>query len=175
MAVSFSEEVGFQHPSDQSFQVGALTPYEALIAGGDKKKEILLRRSNANIDKILCDVIREMLQQKLASIHYDSVNTWLLFVPTMTITLLSAVISIFGTSQVISNEDEKIWFSITVACLQLALSVLYVHLQLRSQHPIRLPLDFHSFVRCMLTINRDSLSTHRSRVLILQTISLKTA
>ena len=107
-----------------SFKVDALTSFEALVTAGDKKKETLLRRSNANIDKILADVIREMLQQKLASLHYDAINTRLLFVPTMAITLLSAIISIFGTSQIVKNNEQKIWFSIIVAVLQLLLSVL---------------------------------------------------
>jgi hypothetical protein len=106
------------------FEVNALTSFEALVTNGDKKKETLLRRSNANIDKILSDVIREMLQQKLASLHYESINTRWLFVPTMAITLLSAVISIFGTSQLVETEQKKIWFSISVAVLQLVLSVL---------------------------------------------------
>jgi hypothetical protein len=115
--------VGFPKPKP-AFQVDALTSFEALVTAGDKKKETLLRRSNANIDKILADVIREMLQQKLASLHYDAINTRLLFVPTMAITLLSAIISIFGTSQIVKNNEQKIWFSIIVAVLQLLLSVL---------------------------------------------------
>ena len=106
------------------FEVNALSSFEALVTNGDKKKEILLRRSNANINKILSDVIREMLQQKLASLHYEAINTGWLFVPTMTITLMSAIISIFGTSQLVDNEQQKIWFSISVAVLQLVLSVL---------------------------------------------------
>ena len=103
-----------------------LTSFETLVAGGDPFKETLLRRSNANFDKILADVIREMLQQKIAALHYEAINNYVLFAPTMVITLLSAIISIFGTSEVITEPKMKIWLSITVACLQLVLSVLYV-------------------------------------------------
>ena len=108
------------------FVPNALTTFEKLVAGGNPHKEILLRRANSNYDKILADVIREMLQQKIAALHYEAINNYVLFAPTMVITLLSAIISIFGTSQLIDDSNTKIWFSIIVACLQLVLSVLYV-------------------------------------------------
>lgn len=106
------------------FVPNALTPFEALVAGGNRFKETLLRRANSNYDKILADVIREMLQQKIASLHYDAINTYVLFAPTMFITLLSAIISIFGTSQLIENPELKVELSIIVASFQLLLSIL---------------------------------------------------
>ncbi len=110
--------------ADSSFRPGALTSYEALVAGGDSTKEILLRRSKSNVDKILSDVVREMLMQKLASVHYDAISNYVLFAPTMIVTLLSAVISIFSTSEVIEDSKIKTQLAITVACLQLCLSIL---------------------------------------------------
>lgn len=131
MGVTFMDSVrgGQGHESmssmvDTSFRPGALTSYEALVAGGDVTKEILLRRSQSNVDKILADVIREMLMQKLASLHYDAISNYILFAPTMIVTLLSAVISIFSTSEVIEDPKMKTQLAITVACLQLCLSIL---------------------------------------------------
>ena len=113
-----------QEMANGDFEVGPLTTFEYLVAGGNPNKEILLRRANANFDKILTDIVREMLQQKIASLYYEAINNYVLFAPTMVITLASAIISIFGTSQIIDDPTLKIWFSIVVACLQLVLSVL---------------------------------------------------
>ena len=113
-----------QEKVNTKFKVSPLSTFEYLVAGGNPNKEILLRRANANFDKILTDIVREMLQQKIASLHYDAINNYVLFAPTMVITLASAIISIFGTSQIINDPQLKIWFSIVVACLQLVLSVL---------------------------------------------------
>lgn len=100
-----------------------LSSYEALVAGGDPLKETILRRCNANYDKIMSDIMREMLQQKIAALHYKAIDN-AIYAPTMFITFLSASISIFGTSEVVSDPETKIWFSISVACLQLCLSIL---------------------------------------------------
>jgi hypothetical protein len=127
-----------------SFKYDALTPYEALVAEGDKKKEILLRRSNANVDKILSDIVKEMLMQKLASIHFESRNTYMLFVPTMAVTVLSAILSIFGTSEVVHSQEHKIYLTICVAVLQLCSSVLYVKRRFCSRHVIFLALLLQS-------------------------------
>ena len=130
MGVTFMESARQGHDSmaslglDSSFRPGALTSYEALVAGGDSTKEILLRRSKSNVDKILCDVVREMLKQKLASVHYEAISNYVLFAPTMIVTLLSAVISIFSTSEVIDSPKMKTELAIMVACLQLCLSIL---------------------------------------------------
>jgi hypothetical protein len=105
-------------------KVTALTSYESLVAGGDKLKEVLMQRKNANFDKLAADILKEGLQQKLAAIYYNSINDYLLFAPTMAITLLSAVLSIFGTSQIVRNSDSKIGIGVFVAILQLVLSLL---------------------------------------------------
>ena len=115
---------GLDESIERSFRPGALTSYEALVAGGDMTKEILLRRKQSNVDKILADVVREMLMQKLASLHFDAISNWVLFAPTMIVTLLSAVISIFSTSEAIKDPLVKTQLTILVACLQLCLSVL---------------------------------------------------
>ena len=111
-----------------TFKVDAMTSFEALIAGGDKRKEILLRRSNANLGSIMADIVKEMLQHKLAAIHYEHTNNYLLFLPTMGFTLLSAIIAIFGTSEIVKGTDTKVMLGIIVSVLQLGLSVLYVQL-----------------------------------------------
>jgi hypothetical protein len=107
-----------------SFKVDALTSFEALVTGGDKRKETLLQRSNASVGSIMADVVKEMLQHKLAAIHYEHINNYLLFLPTMGFTLLSAVIAIFGTSEIVKGADIKVMLGITVSVLQLGLSVL---------------------------------------------------
>lgn len=107
-----------------SFKVGALTTYEALVSGGDRKKEILLRRGKGNVDKIMADVIREMVQQKLASIHYEAMSNYVLFMPTMLITLTSAGLSILATSDIIEDAKLKTKLTILVAFLQLCLATL---------------------------------------------------
>lgn len=111
----------------KKFRPDALTPYETLVAGGDIYKETFLRRAASNYDKILSEIVKEMLQQKIASLHYDALNNYVLFAPTMLITLGSAVISIYATSEIVHDPEIKTWLSIIVACLQLVLSVLYVH------------------------------------------------
>ena len=114
----------FDRSDDQHFEPNALSTFEDLIAGGDPLLKRVTQKSVSTRDTILSHVIKEMLQQKIAALHYDAINNYVLFAPTMFITLLSAIISIFGTSQVIHDEDQKVWFSISVACLQLVLSIL---------------------------------------------------
>ena len=109
---------------DGGNEVNHLSSYETLVAGGDKTKEILLRRSKSNVDKILCDIVKEMLMQKLASLHFEAIGTWMLYAPTMFVTLFSACISIFSTSELVQNKDLKSELTIGVAFLQLFLSVL---------------------------------------------------
>jgi len=129
MGVTFMDSVhgtsrGFGSMDATSFRPGILTSYEALVAGGDMNKELLLRRSKSNVDKIMSDIIREMLQQKLASLHYDAISNYVLFAPTMVVTLLSAIVSIFSTSDMVEDPHMKTKLSISVACLQLFLSIL---------------------------------------------------
>lgn len=107
-----------------SGKVTALTSYEGLLAGGDKQLEILLQRKNANFDKLTADILKEGLQQKLSAIHYDAMNNYLLYAPIMSITLLSAVLSIFATSTVVKNTETQVLMGICVAILQLVLSLL---------------------------------------------------
>jgi len=109
---------------EDSFKVGSLTSFEALVTGGDKRKEMLLRRSNASIGSIMADIVKEMLQHKLAAIHYEQTNNYLLFLPTMGFTLLSAIIAIFGTSEIVKETNTKVMLGIIVSVLQLGLSVL---------------------------------------------------
>lgn len=115
-----------QRAPSGKFQVGALTTYEALVSGGNKKKEILLRRGKGNVDKIMADIVREMVQQKLASIHYEAMSNYVLFLPTMLITLSSAALSIIATSDLIEDSKLKTKLTILVAFLQLCLATLYV-------------------------------------------------
>jgi hypothetical protein len=103
-------------------RISSLTSYESLISGGDKTKEILMQKKNANFDKLTCDILKEQQKQKLAAIHYSAINNWLLFAPTMAITLFSAVISIFGTSQLV-DPNAQLYLGIIVAILQLVLSL----------------------------------------------------
>ena len=109
---------------EDSFKVGSLTSFEALVTGGDKRKEMLLRRSNASKGSIMADIVKEMLQHKLAAIHYEQTNNYLLFLPTMGFTLLSAIIAIFGTSEIVKETNTKVMLGIIVSVLQLGLSVL---------------------------------------------------
>jgi hypothetical protein len=108
----------------RSFRVDNLTTYESLVAGGDRKKEILLRRSNSNYNQILAKVLREHIKHKLASLHFDEVNTTCLYLPIMVITFLSAFISILLTSELISNGLVKVELGIVIAILQLLLSIV---------------------------------------------------
>jgi len=103
-------------------RISALTSYESIISGGNKTKEILMQKKNSNFDKLTCDILKEQQKQKLAAIHYSAINNWLLFAPTMGITLFSAVLSIFGTSQIV-NPNSQLVLGIIVAILQLVLSL----------------------------------------------------
>jgi len=103
-------------------RISSLTSYESLISGGNKTKEILMQKKNANFDKLTCDILKEQQKQKLAAIHYSAINNWLLFAPTMGITLFSAVLSIFGTSQIVTPDSQLI-LGLIVAILQLVLSL----------------------------------------------------
>jgi len=73
--------------SKKGFRVDNLTTFEALMAGGDRRKEILLMRSNSNYNQILAKVLKEHLKQKLAFIYLDARSIGFLYVPTMAITL----------------------------------------------------------------------------------------
>jgi len=103
-------------------RISALTSYESIISGGNKTKEILMQKKNSNFDKLTCDILKEQQKQKLAAIHYSAINNWLLFAPTMGITLFSAVLSIFGTSQIVTPNSQLV-LGIIVAILQLVLSL----------------------------------------------------
>ena len=153
MSVRFNDNIDLmrgnmmQYKQD-SFKVGALTTYEALVSGGDRKKEILLRRGKGNVDKIMADVIREMVQQKLASIHYEAMSNYALFMPTMLITLTSAGLSILATSDLIEDAKVKTKLTILVAFLQLCLATLCVLVQ--SRFPWCCELSFYSPVPCLI-------------------------
>lgn len=103
--------------------VGALTSYESLLAGGDKTKEVLLRKKEKSYDKVMALVLKETVQQRLAGIHYQALNDYALYMPTMLITLSSAAISILLASEEIKTNDSKVTLGIIVAFLQLILSV----------------------------------------------------
>ena len=70
-----SSRLGFassvRSTSGDQFQTGALASYEALLAGGDKRKETLVRRKDANLDKLLAMILQEHLKQKLAATYYQ--------------------------------------------------------------------------------------------------------
>ena len=53
------------------FHAEATSTYASLVARGNKTKEILLRRQDANLDSILADILKEELKQKLACVHYE--------------------------------------------------------------------------------------------------------
>lgn len=101
-----------------------LTTYEQLCGGNDPFKTVILRRATTNRDKLCTDFVKEMLQQKIASLHFAAWHKAFYFVA-MIITVISAVVSITSTSKFESvGVTHTTALGLTVAVLQILLSVV---------------------------------------------------
>ena len=107
-----------------SLQEKTLASYESLVAGGNLEKEVLIQRSEENFQKILNIILREYQKQKLSHQHFSALNTYVLHALTMLLTLVSAVVAILSTSELVDTPLLKVKLSLGVAVLQLTLSLV---------------------------------------------------
>ena len=100
------------------------TSYKDIVAGGDAVKKSLLQKKASSFNYITSKILKEQQQQKLAALHYGAANTWLLFAPTILLTLGSAVISLLIGSILVPLENTQAKLALSITLLQLLSSLL---------------------------------------------------
>ena len=98
--------------------------YNAIVAGGDKQILNLLRKKEESFNYLTGKILKEQQQQKLSAIHFSAINNYLLFAPTMLITLGSAVLSLLIQSPLVPSQTAQSFIVLMITVFQLVLSLL---------------------------------------------------
>lgn len=122
MSTGNAHDDGFEFK--RNWRPDPLTTYYELCSGNDPFAKLILRRATANRDRLVTDFVKEMLQQKIAALHFAAWHKAFYFVA-MILTVITAIISIIATSK-LGNifEEHVIRMGIVVASLQIFLGVV---------------------------------------------------
>ena len=75
-----------------------MTSIDDAIAGGDEKHHFLLRKKKESLDKLMVDILMEQQQQKLSALHLQALHDWMIFAPSIALTLVTGVLGILAAS-----------------------------------------------------------------------------
>ena len=98
--------------------------YNAIVAGGDKTKEVLLQKKEASFNYLTAKILKEQQQQKLSALYYQALYDWLLFAPSIMITLVSGILAILVKSTLVPSEKSQTVIALAIAILQVASTFL---------------------------------------------------
>ena len=94
--------------------------YNAIVAGGDKTKEILLQQKEASFNYLTAKILKEQQQHKLSALYYQALYDWLLFAPSIMITLVSGILAILVKSTLVPSEKTQTIIALAIAILQVS-------------------------------------------------------
>jgi len=92
---------------------------DSVVAHGNKEKEFLLKSKRRKFNRITTKILKEQQQQKLASLHYSAVHEYCLFVPSILLTLLSAVLAILVKSSLVPGDRAETWIAFSIAIISI--------------------------------------------------------
>lgn len=89
-----------------------------MVAGGDRKKLLLMKERKKDFDYMTSSVLMEQQKNLLASQHFKGVYDHLLFVPSIGITLVSGILAVLSQSGLYSEHTQ----SLCVVCIAILAS-----------------------------------------------------
>jgi len=96
-----------------------ISKLDDIVAAGNIEKAFLLKEKKVKFNFITTKILKEQQQQKLAAMHYSAVHERVLFVPSILLTLMSAVLAILVKSSLIPGDNTQTWIAFTIAIISI--------------------------------------------------------
>jgi len=94
-----------------------ISSLNSIIAAGDKEKLFLLRKKKESFDHITTKILKEQQQQKLTAMHYTALYEYALFIPSISLTLLSGILAILVKSTLVPSEKAQCAIALVIAVI----------------------------------------------------------
>ena len=81
------------------------------------KQHFLLRKKKESLDKLIVDILMEQQQQKLSALHLQALHDWLIFAPSITLTLVTGVLGILVKSTLVPGETAQTGLALAISVI----------------------------------------------------------
>mmetsp|Transcript_54539 Transcript_54539/g.60954 ORF Transcript_54539/g.60954 Transcript_54539/m.60954 type:complete len:156 (-) Transcript_54539:929-1396(-) len=121
-----ADAAGATTSSSNMFRPSHISKLDDIVAAGNIERAFLLKEKKVKFNFITTKILKEQQQQKLAAMHYSAIHERLLFVPSILLTLMSAVLAILVKSSLIPNNNTQTWIAFTIAIISIMSTFMYV-------------------------------------------------
>ena len=90
---------------------------ETINDNGNAEKMALAKRRKSGLDYLMSGLLKELQYHLLTSIHFKSTYSWILFLPSILITLLSGILAVLITSGVGFSELTTSMLALVIVIL----------------------------------------------------------
>ena len=81
------------------------------------KQHFLLRNKKESLDKLIVDILMEQQQQKLSALHLQALHDWMIFAPSITLTLLTGVLGVLVKSTLVPGETAQTGLALAISVI----------------------------------------------------------
>ena len=110
-------------PTNRSKKISS---YEQIFANGDKEKAYLLQNMTESYDFLTSKILKHQQEQELAAIHFLALYDYLLFIPSILVTLMSGILAFLVKSPLVVSDKSQSMIALTIAILSTLSTFGYV-------------------------------------------------
>ncbi|OEU17884.1 hypothetical protein FRACYDRAFT_238313 [Fragilariopsis cylindrus CCMP1102] len=94
-----------------------ITSLNYVIANGDETTRFLLKKKQENYKYLTVKILKEQQQQHLAGLHFEAMYDHLLYMPSITLTLMTGILGVLVKSTLVPSDRTQTFFALCIATI----------------------------------------------------------